>query len=245
MSSAAPLFSNTALNPASYLPSQGADLTALVKQLTEEAFDLISSTDSWPKGKVFMAKNKVADGGPVQTRSKSNKAIMHGRLAKCAWHLRESTHPVDGLFLNFDDFRSGLLIDHLAHEAEYIPGIVHSETIEVLQEGTASVIFAKYKLPIVTADRDFSELLITVDLPPHAAPFSPAHKVAIKEAQLGINPSPPTHANEAGGLRSFLVIQVPVVHPKTPEEKAYVRGAYASVEAVYEGSGPTGSQTIW
>ncbi|KAK0532010.1 hypothetical protein OC835_003486 [Tilletia horrida] len=243
MSNASPLlFTVDALSPETY--AAGADLDSLVKKLVDQALDIVVATPEWPKGKVFNAKHRVADGGPVQTRSK--KSGMGGRAGKCSWHMRESVHPTEGTGLTYDDFRSGLLLDHAAHEMEYIPGLVGTKTLEVLKAGSTSVILNSYKLPMVTADRDFLELLITVDLPAHAAPLSPAHRAAIAElTELGINPSPPSTAAEAGGLRSFLVVQVPVTHPDAPEQKNYVRGAYASVEAVYEASGPTGLETHW
>ncbi|CAD6985943.1 unnamed protein product [Tilletia controversa] len=223
MSSTNPLFSIEPLAPAQYSPTAegGEDaVRKLTTQLIEDAFDIIASTDSWSKGKVFNAKHAPADGGPVHTRSK--KSGMSGRPGKCSWHMRESIHPVAGTDITFDDFRN---------------------------DGTTSVILNSYQLPMVTANRDFLELMITVDLPPHAAPFSPAHRAVIAESQqqqpLELNTSLPTSASEAGGLRSFLVIQVPVNHPEAAEQKGYVRGAYASVEAVYEASGSTGSETHW
>ncbi|KAE8267175.1 hypothetical protein A4X09_0g5177 [Tilletia walkeri] len=250
MSSTTPLFSIEPLAPSKYLPGvDGAEdpISKISAQLIEEAFDIIASTDAWSKGKVIYAKNGPADGGPVQTRNK--KSGMSGRAGKCSWHMRQSVHPITGSGLSYDDFRNGLLIDHASNEMMYIPSLVSTKDIQILQGGLASVILNEYQLPIVTADRDFLELLITVDLPPHAAPFSPAHRALILESQqqkpLQIDPSPPSSATEAGGLRSFLIVQVPVFHPDAPEKKGYVRGAYASVEAVYEASGPTGTETVW
>ncbi|CAD6885851.1 unnamed protein product [Tilletia controversa] len=250
MSSTNPLFSIEPLAPAQYSPTAegGEDaVRKLTTQLIEDAFDIIASTDSWSKGKVFNAKHAPADGGPVHTRSK--KSGMSGRPGKCSWHMRESIHPVAGTDITFDDFRNGLLLNHNTNEMDYIPALIDTKTIENIKDGTTSVILNSYQLPMVTANRDFLELMITVDLPPHAAPFSPAHRAVIAESQqqqpLELNTSLPTSASEAGGLRSFLVIQVPVNHPEAAEQKGYVRGAYASVEAVYEASGSTGSETHW
>lgn len=93
-------------------------------------------------------------------------------------------------------------------------------------------------MPIVTADRDFLELILTLDLPISKTPFSESH---VKEIQQHFqsNPSPTLNSSnqvesKEDGLRSFLVISVPVKHEGAPDEKDYVRAMYASVEAIWE-----------
>jgi len=236
ISSSSPLFSVDALPASAYPVDQ---IESVSRSLVLQAFDLIATTDSWSKGKLFQPKAAPADGGPIQTRSK--KSGFQGRAGKCSWHMRESFHPVQDTSLTYDDFRSGLLVNHAENEREYIPSLTSTTAVQVLKPELATVILNTYKLPIVTADRDFLELLITVDLPAHRALIADeAYPPA-----LGIHPSPPSTAADAGGLRSFLVVQVPVLHPDAPEQKDYVRGNYASVEAVYEASGPTGPETHW
>ena len=100
----------------------------------------------------------------------------------------------------------------------------------------------------MTKDRDFLQLIITIDLPAHAEPFSEAHEALITEHFTskfpGSTPATAPVASDASLKRSFVVIQVPVEHESAPERPSdFVRGRYASVEAVYEGE-KTG-ETIW
>ncbi len=143
----------------------------------------------------------------------------------------------------YDSFRAGLLLNHAENEGKYIHELKSVERIAGFQGEHASVWLNGYKLPIVTKDRDFLELIITVDLPAHAEPFSAAHEEAIKQHFSSPSSShedepklpPKAPAAEQGLYRSFLVIQVPVTHEQAPERTAdYVRGRYASFEALSE-----------
>lgn len=90
-------------------------------------------------------------------------------------------------------------------------------------------------MPIVTADRDFLELIITIDLPNSKEPFSDSHVAEILSG-LKQNPAPELNPQSSSGqdFRSFLVVSVPVKHEQAPDQKNYVRASYASVEAIYE-----------
>jgi Protein of unknown function (DUF3074) len=165
--------------------------------------------------------------------------------------------------IKFSNFRQGLLIDHATTEPKYIHGIKETTKIDALFDTIAEVwrnacehvleesarerrshspvVLSADKLPIVTKDRDFLEMLITVDLPAHPDPLSVEHEGVIEEYFKSSFPSstqkdcPPKPS--AGEYRSFLVIQVPVTHHDAPERPAqYIRGKYASIEAVSERS---------
>lgn len=119
----------------------------------------------------------------------------------------------------------------LNHHIEYVPFLGRQ----------ISVWLNSYKLPIITSDRDFLELILSIELPAHAEPFSESHEQAVLAALSSSTPSvtvddPVTDAGAgATQKRSFLVISLPTSHTDAPERKgSYVRGMYASIEAVNE-----------
>lgn len=81
-------------------------------------------------------------------------------------------------------------------------------------------------LPFPTSNRDFTFLIITIQLPPTAASVpSPSY------------PTPEAAAEAQQPPRSFVVISVPVTTPKQP---GWVRAKYVSVEKVDELEGGRG-----
>lgn len=73
--------------------------------------------------------------------------------------------------------------------------------------------------PFPAAKRDFVFLILTFD-----------------------NPTRPSTADPSRPLRSFIVISIPMTHPKAPEKEDYVRGRYVSVEEVRE---EEGGRIVW
>ncbi|PWN45971.1 hypothetical protein IE81DRAFT_319828 [Ceraceosorus guamensis] len=197
-------------------------ISAYVKQ----AFAMIRASHGWAKGKVI--KTEVA---PVQ--SFKGNSVHKGRLAKCGWHGRHSVHPPsEAKGLTWDDFKAGLLIDHPQQETEYISEMTAANQIDELKKGVAEVWNNTYNLPSLTSNRDFLELLITLELPPHPTPYSEAHEALVLQQLRGES----LPASEPQSLRSFIVIQQPVSHDKCPHRSSegYVRAYYASVEAISE-----------
>ncbi|PWY98588.1 hypothetical protein BCV70DRAFT_201905 [Testicularia cyperi] len=201
----------------------------LCVQVTQ-AFSMVRHSPGWKKGKSF----STPTGGSVQCRTLSSG--MSGKLGKCAWHLRESKHTKQQCGLDYDDFRNTLRYDHPTNEKHYIDAIQQVDLVTTIKEKETEIWHNSYKLPIVTADRDFVELLLTLDLPPHASPFSEEHEQATLSAIRSGDSSADSSGTsaDASSNRSFLVIQMPVSHPDRPETPPQVRAVYASFEAVWE-----------
>ncbi len=87
-------------------------------------------------------------------------------------------------------------------------------------------------------------MLLTIDLPPHAEPYSEAHEAEtlawIRDSSRTITPP------EAGSdlNRSLVVLQFPVSHPDTPETAPKVRAVYSSFEAISEAKKEDGSKVV-
>lgn len=47
------------------------------------------------------------------------------------------SHPVSRDGLNYDDFKKGLMMNHVTNEKEYIDGLKDVKLVEALQPGTA------------------------------------------------------------------------------------------------------------
>ena len=104
--------------------------------------------------------------------------------------------------------------------------------VEHLLDTSLKLVLSPDALPTLTANRDFLQLLLTLELPRHAEPYSEAHEAQLLASLKGESlPEPGPDA-----LRSFIVIQLPVSHDKCPERgpEGYVRAYYASVEAIHE-----------
>ncbi|PWN49870.1 hypothetical protein IE53DRAFT_316870 [Violaceomyces palustris] len=230
--------------PFESLPKRENDqeVKSFVIHYVRESFRLVRQSDSWAKGKVFTFEPKK--GGKVQ--SKSSPSGMQGPLKRLGWHMRSSHHPKAATGLGYDEFRDGLLLNHSLQESKYIHDIKETKKIDWIKEGVAEIWLNAYKLPIVTSDRDFLEMIITVDLPDHAQPFSEDHeRETVSAFEASIEPVSEEQGREGadrgGKLRSFLVIQFPVTHPEAAERAGYVRASYASFEAVSESLEDEGS----
>ncbi|WFD36216.1 hypothetical protein MCUN1_003094 [Malassezia cuniculi] len=154
-------------------------------------------------------------------RLRSNNS---GRLAKASWHVRSSMHTAEP----YELFRDGLCVNHSRQEKEYIHALNEASCLEELRSSAAGVWHLKYKLTPPTSNRDFCELVIAVELPPHPEPFSTAHE---KDTLAQDDPFAPSRPPGPGQLRSFLVVSQPVLYRRI---RHYVRAYYASVEAVSE-----------
>lgn len=174
---------------------------------------------------------RVRTSGAEKVACGASASREHGRLAKAQWHTRASTHHVP-----YETFAKGLLEEHTVQEQQYIESLEKATCLEALQ-ANVGIWHNAYKLPPLTADRDFVELVFAIPLPPHPEPFSAAHEQASLEAALWMH-GPPA-APRPGELRSFLVLSQPIAHAP---EKGYVRAYYASVEAVRERAP---SETEW
>lgn len=120
-----------------------------------------------------------------------------------------------------------------------------TECTAKVQPKEAEIWHNAYKLPIVTADRDFVQMLITIDLPPHPKPYSEEHERVtldwVKDPNRTLDPPKPND----GEYRSLFVIQFPISHPDVPEKSPKVRAVYASFEAISEGPGDQGNVVNW
>lgn len=99
-------------------------------------------------------------------------------------------------------------------------------------------------------NRDFVEMVFTLPLPPSSSPFDQLHEQATLEILSHAGTSPADESSSIapieGSRRSFLVISIPVEHSAAPEDPPrFVRGKYASVEAVWETSAaPHGANSV-
>lgn len=215
--------------PFSSIPPFGtSEYADFLAHYLSSAFVLIRATPSWKKTKSF----NTEIGGPVQCKLLPSPLQQ---IAKKGWHLRESQHGTESA-LTYDDFRRYLRFDHSRHEKMFIDDIQVTECITRLKQDEAEIWHNTYKLPIVTADRDFVQMLLSIDLPPNKKPFSEEHESQTLQWIRDPNrtlPPPQTSADEPV-YRSFVVIQFPVEHPDVPEMPPKVRGAYASFEAISE-----------
>ncbi|CDS01866.1 uncharacterized protein SPSC_03279 [Sporisorium scitamineum] len=223
--------------PFESIPSAGtSEYAELLAHYLSAAFAFVRETPNWKKTKAFHTEG----GGNVQCKLLPSPVQQ---LAKKGWHLRESQHgPESGL--GYQDFRRYLRFKHSTYEKMFIEDIVVTECVTKVKEDEAEIWHNAYKLPIVTADRDFVQMLLTIDLPPHAEPFSESHEAATLEwirdpSRTLTPPSPPT---EHPTYPSFVVLQFPVSHPDAPPQSPKVRAVYASFEAVCEGPPPAGAQ---
>ncbi|KDN36396.1 hypothetical protein K437DRAFT_276823 [Tilletiaria anomala UBC 951] len=235
---------NLTVTPFSSYPTGDTAREEVLRSYTLRSIALTRESLKWKNGKKFT--NASQDGGHVQTFS--SESTMSGREGNLSWHGRTSIHTET----KYEAFRAGLLLDHSPNEAKYIHAIRETTKVDSFFGTTAEVWRNGYKLPIITKDRDFVELIITVDLPAHASPFSEEHEALVKEQLSTLFPTsnselaaprPPADDGEAQRLRSFLVISVPVSHDAAPQQRgAYIRGRYVSVEAVAEQADGT---TAW
>ncbi|EST07947.1 START-like domain protein [Kalmanozyma brasiliensis GHG001] len=216
--------------PFSSVPPSGTpEYAEFIAHYLSSAFAFIRATPGWKKTKHF----HTDVGGDVQCKLLPSPV---SQIAKKGWHLRESQHASD-CGLTYDDFRRYLRFQHSTYEKLYIEDIQVTQRLAAVKEDEAEVWHNAYKLPIVTADRDFVQMLLTIDLPPHPEPFSEAHEAAtlewIRSADRTIEP--PAVAD--GAHRSFVVLQFPIAHPDAPEKAPKVRAVYSSFEAVSEAAG--------
>ncbi|EPQ30857.1 uncharacterized protein PFL1_01754 [Pseudozyma flocculosa PF-1] len=221
--------------PASSIPaSDTPDYARYLAGHVEAAFRLIRQSRAWKQGKQY----HTAVGGAVNTRSAPSN--MQGKAAKLGWHLRDSIHNEADTGLTFDDFRGGLLVDHQPKEREYIHDVIDVKLVQSIKEKQAEVWRNSYQMPALVGNRDFLQLQLMLDLPRHAEPFSEQHQQLAVDRLLDPAALAASQAADAGdaGARSFIVIQLPVEHPDEPERKGeFVRGAYGSVEVVWEVEG--------
>lgn len=95
------------------------------------------------------------------------------------------------------------------------------------------------KLPMMVSDRDFVEILITVQFKPHADPLSSSHidamLQALKEGGGKVDETESSSTQSTSSQRgSCLNIQLPVETPECAEKSNFVRASYGSVEVVKE-----------
>lgn len=210
----------------SAIPDASTDAYAeFIDHYTKLAFKQLAESRTWKQGKT----HRTPEGGEVHTRSAPSN--MTGRPGKLAWHLRESVHPTSQSKITYETYRQGLLLAHQLNEPKYIPTLTYTRLLETIKEGEAEVWLNSYKLPTPAAKRDFVQLILLRELPDHPKPFSEEH------LQATLRRDPPGEAVQ-GGKRGFLVIQMPVLHDDAPKTQGYVRGEYASIEAVYESEEP-------
>ncbi|SPO23544.1 uncharacterized protein UTRI_02223 [Ustilago trichophora] len=219
--------------PASNTPEYASFLSHYISS----AFTFIRGTPEWKKTKAF----NTPVGGNVQCKVLPSQVQQ---IAKKGWHLRESQHGPD-CGLTYDDFRRYIRFQHSTFERLYIEDILLTECVTKVQEGEAEIWHNAYKLPIVTADRDFVQMLLTIDLPPHPRPYSEDHETAtlawIRDPSRTL--TPPASTIEPA-YRSLVVLQFPVSHPEVPEAAPKVRAVYSSFEAIYEGAAPEGEGKV-
>ncbi len=214
--------------PFSSIPPAGTpEYAEFLAHYLSAAFNFIRATPDWKKTKHF----HTDIGGDVQCKLLPSPV---SQIAKKGWHLRESQHsPSCGL--TYDDFRRYLRFEHSTYEKLYIEDIQVTERLAAVKQNEAEVWHNAYKLPIVTADRDFVQMLLTIDLPPHPQPFSQAHEATtlewIRDPSRTIDPP---SSSDGQAYRSFVVLQFPISHPDAPEKSPKVRAVYASFEAVSE-----------
>ncbi|CAO1615805.1 unnamed protein product [Parajaminaea phylloscopi] len=230
--------------PAERLPVPGADPTPFLLALVRQAFALVRSADAWKAGKEFGVKGDPKQGGSVQ--SLSCPSDMAGRLKKCGWHARHSRHNRSDGGLGFEDFFDGLGTDqHTPNEAGYIPDLIETVKIATVIPHRAEIWRNSYRLPVLTGNRDFVELVVTLPLPPSPEPFSKGHEEVVVQqlssqnaSAFSATPQNATAHGPEGTSRSFVVISVPVAHEGAPERPhEFVRAKYCSVEAVWEARG--------
>lgn len=202
-----------------------------------EAFKLIRSTPDWKKTKDF----NTAIGGDVQCKVLPSTVK---ELSKKGWHLRESQHGPD-CGLTYDDWRKYDRFQHSTYEKMYIDDIQILECVTKVKPDEAEVWHNAYKLPIVTADRDFVQMLLTVDLPPHPQPFSEAHEAAtlawVRDPSRTLTPPA---SDDPAANRSFVVLQFPVEHPDQPHHSSMVRAVFSSFEALSEAPAANGQGKV-
>lgn len=221
--------------PFDAIPAAGTtEYAELLAHYLSSAFAFVRSSSDWKKTKTFHTEI----GGHVQCRVLPSPV---SQLAKKGWHLRESQHgPESGLA--YEDFRRYRRFGHSTYEKMFIEEIVVTECVVKVREDEAEVWHNAYKLPIVTADRDFVQMLLTLDLPPHPEPFSQAHEAVtlswIRDQKRTLTPP----AAVEGEYPSFVVLQFPIAHPDVPQQPPKVRAVYASFEAVCEGPAPAGEE---
>lgn len=215
--------------PFSSIPALGTpEYAEFLAHYISSALAFVRATPDWKKTKSF----NTEVGGPVQCKLLPSQVQQ---IAKKGWHLRESSHGPD-CGLDYEDFRRYLRFGHSTYEQIFIEDVQITDCVTKVKEDEAEIWHNTYKLPIVTADRDFVEMLLSIDLPPHPHPFSEEHE---KETLEWIrDPSrtltPPSSNSGEPAYRSFVVIQFPVEHPDVPQKAPKVRGVYASFEAVCE-----------
>ncbi|TKY87421.1 hypothetical protein EX895_004099 [Sporisorium graminicola] len=223
--------------PFETIPSAGTpEYAELLAHYISAAFAFVRSSPDWKNTKHF----HTDVGGNVQCKLLPSP-VQQQQLAKKGWHLRESQHgPECGL--GYEDFRRYLRFKHSTYEKMFIEDIVITECVAKVKEDEAEIWHNAYKLPIVTADRDFVQMLLTIDLPPHAEPFSQSRSLAwIRDPSRTLTP-PPASSSAQPVYPSFVVLQFPVSHPDVPPQSPKVRAVYASFEAVCEGPPPAGSE---
>lgn len=116
------------------IPEAGtSNYNEFVAHYLAAAFALVRGTPNWKKTKTA----STSEGGIVQCKSLASG--MQGKLAKCAWHLRESRHSQSQTGLTFDDFRNYLRIDHPEYEAKYITTITLTERVAAIKSQEAEV----------------------------------------------------------------------------------------------------------
>lgn len=139
------------------------------------------------------------------------------------WHNSCTSHPVP----------SALQI------ALYVPGLTRPFTLNSDSPPLRTSLDQSPPdtLPAPTTNRDFVELVVTLPLPPSPAPFSLAHQEVVCQQLASASAGLPDHPGPASAhsRRSFLNISLPVSHSNAPAQPGFVRGMYASVEAIWEG----------
>lgn len=224
--------------PFSSIPAQDTpEYAEWLAYYISEAFKLIRSTPEWKKTKNF----NTAVGGDVQCKVLPSQVK---ELAKKGWHLRESQHgPESGL--TYDDWRRLDRFQHSTHEKMYIEDIQLLECVAKVKPDEAEIWRNAYKLPIVTADRDFVQLLLTLDLPQHPQPWSEAHEAAtiswIRDPSRTLTPPA---SDDPAANRSLLILQLPVEHPDTPHDTSMIRGVFCAFEAISEAPAPNGQGKV-
>ncbi|SPC67351.1 uncharacterized protein UHOD_02977 [Ustilago sp. UG-2017b] len=206
--------------PFSSIPAAGTpEYAEFVAHYLSSAFAFVRGTPEWNKTKAF----NTDIGGNVQCKVLPSQVQQ---LAKKGWHLRGSQHgPEYGL--TFEDFRSYLRFQHPTFERQYIQDITLVQCVHKVKEDETEIWHNAY--------RDFVQMLLTIDLPPHPEPFSEAHQAAtlawVRDPSRTIDP--PSASTEPA-YRSFLVLQIPISHPDYPQEPPKVCAVYSSFEAVFE-----------
>lgn len=225
----------------------GGKLQVLVKQ----ALQVYQSSAKWSPGKTFAAEHSEG----VHT-FKGRSSSSSKRLQSCAWHARSSQHKPQPL--GYEDFYEGLFIDRPQKEAQYIHDIIQYDKVQgvslralpcspYISHVNADVWLSKCtlldrmstcpdgncvadKLPIFTSNRDFVELLISVDFAPHEDPLGDSHieqiLASFQEGQLCGVPQQ-TH-----GRKSSMNIQLPVSTDQCSVQPGFLRAYYASIEII-------------